>query len=294
MHQRKCSATASTATGALGCTALRCRLRAKLVYGERHGAEYAAGIVLLYSLTFLFGNAIFSRLNQILRGTYDAYDGKDTDRNGEEASATLVIKMKRRIEGRYNRLRQVVFAAASAATVALRRSFHDLRSKQYGVYDLDDRGGGVLFATGGLGTIAEMTAGIALIDVDVAFTAIEDYALFEDCDSIQLLRSAATDASLDANLDIKANGNRIKATVELNGLNVDIRRNDLGTFCTDRARMLQNLVSKIRQVYANVLVAITVPTRIQDSVRVDADGISTTRRTARESIFCHTVISFTK
>lgn len=222
----------------------RVGLSAEFAYRERNFAKYVAGIILLGNYTFLFGNAAFGCANKQLCGTNDANDRKDAERNGQKSSAVVIVKAKWRIKGRQNRFGKIVLAAATA-TGALLRVFHDLGSEDHGLYNLNHSGGDVFLSTVGLGTRAEIVTGVALEYADVAFVAVKDDTLFEHGNALKLLYSSAADARLDANLDVKTNGNRIKSAVELNGIDANKRRYDLCTLGTDRTRMLQNLVAEI-------------------------------------------------
>jgi hypothetical protein len=76
---------------------------AKLAGWERHRAEYAARIVLFNRNAFLFGNAVFGCLDQILCRANNANNRKDTERNREitltasSLSAANTLEAKRRI-----------------------------------------------------------------------------------------------------------------------------------------------------------------------------------------------------
>ena len=72
-----------------------------------------------------------------------------------------------------------------------------------------------------IGRCAEIgNAAITLEGVDRALTAIKDDLLFDGCNAVKFLISSA-DASLKADGYEKADINRIKAAVELNGSNCD-------------------------------------------------------------------------
>ena len=112
--------------------AMACRA-GEFVAGERHGSEHVAGIVLLHRDAFLFGNCIFARLNQQLRGTNDANHRKDAEGNGQKALC-VVIKARRCFKTVHHACGNV--AVAATAAVAIRCFFHDLASQKNGIHHL--------------------------------------------------------------------------------------------------------------------------------------------------------------
>lgn len=136
---------------------------AKFAHGERHGAEYAARIVLLNRHAFLLGDAVLGCRDQVLCGAHDADNRKDTKRNGQISAALMLLKAQRCAEGVHNSLWQIVLLATTAA-VALALLFEDLGSEQNGIYHLHDCRGDIFLATIGIGTRAKAIARIALVN----------------------------------------------------------------------------------------------------------------------------------
>ena len=263
---------------------------AKFACGERHRAEYVAGIILLNGGAFLFGDAILGCGNEILCGTNDSYHREDSERNGQILAALPLVKAKRRIEAICYRMRELpILAAATAA--ALGRLFKDFRSEKNGINGLNDCGWHILFAAIGLGAAAKMIAGIAPEDLCLALTTVKNHALFKHCNTFKLLRSAAADASLKGQLDIKAYVDGIKASVKLNGINGNVRGNNGCTLCADRPRMLQHLVAEFGKVDAYSFKAIAITTGIHYTACINANRItSAAGGSTGESVFCHNSI----
>ncbi len=264
--------------------------RAKLSHRERHGMEHAARVILLCGHTFLFGNATFGRLNEILCRANDTNDRKDPQRDREVsscASAIAFVKGKRRIEARDHCFGQILLIAATAA-VALSDVFHNAASQKDGRHDLNNGCGGVLFPTVEHGLCTKILAPIPLKDADIALAAVKDHALFQNGDPFQLLRAATTQAGLKCDLYIEADDDRVKASVELNGIDPDIRPNDICTSGADGTRPLQDLIAEIRKIDAYVFKAITIAAGVQHTVGINANGLAAgASRRAGKSVFCH-------
>jgi hypothetical protein len=230
----------------------------KLPHRERHFAEYVAGIILLHGSAFLFGNAVLGCLHQILGRTYDANHREDTKRNGQITSAVTLVKIKGRIKSSAYRFGKITFLTTATA-VTLGNLFHDPGAKNHGIHNLYDCGGNVSLTARGVGRRAKaITLGVTLENVDVALATVKDHPLLQHGNALQLLGTSTTNTSFQAKLYIKANGNRIKASVELDRIQADLCPNDLGALGANGARMLQNLISVSRKIHASLLKAIAV------------------------------------
>ena len=295
------SASASAFRAAIASAVMqRCKaLRTKFPHGERHIAKYTARIVLLYGCAFLFGNAVFGCLHQILRRTYDSDHREDAERNRQISSTPAILlsasKIQRCIQTCNHGSREIVFVTA-AATVAFADTLHNICSKQDGAYHLYDCRRLIRLTTLGSGTCAKVIAAnsMALKNADVALTTVKDHSLFKYCNSFQFLRTSTAYAGFKYKFDVKANIDRVKSTVELNRVDTDIGPNDLCASCPNCSRVLQDLVTKIRKVYAHVFKAIAISAGIQNAVRINAYGLTRipTAWHTGKFIFCHCLISF--
>ena len=151
-----------------------------------------------------------------------------------------------------------------------------------------DRHVTALAAGAGLG--AEIgDVGIALEDVDVALTAVENDVLFQHGNTVKVLASAAAHASLKIQLDVKTNVDRIETAVELYGVDMDGRPANRGALDTDATGALQDLVAEVSQKHPYVFKAVTVAAGIQNTIGLNADHFTSAagRSSARELVFCH-------
>ena len=218
---------------------------AKLTGWERHRAEYAARIVLFNGNAFLFGNAVFCGLDEILRRANDANNRKDAQRNREitltasSLTATNALEAKRRIQASMHGARNIILATA-AATCAFAYAFNNARAEKNGRYDLNDCGGFVfLIAFVGIAT-AKVISGyaVALKNANVALAAIKNYALFKHRNAFNFLGASCANASFKHNLYIKTNVDRVKSTVETNGIDINAGPNDFCALCANRGGAL--------------------------------------------------------
>ena len=145
-----------------------------------------------------------------------------------------------------------------------------------------------LSAGAGLGTEIGCV-GVALENVDVALAAIKNDALFQDCHALEFLASSIAYASLQIKLDVKTDVDRIKAAIELDGVDMDGRPADRGALDADATGALQDLVAEVGQKHPYVFKAVTVAAGIQDTVGFNADHFASAsgRGLARELVFCH-------
>lgn len=125
-----------------------------------------------------------------------------------------------------------------------------------------------------------------------ALTAVKDHALFDDGDSVKLLRPAVSEACLKAELNEKANGYGIKASVEGNGIDPDIHPRDACSLDADRARSFNYAVSEIGQVDTHVFVTVAVFTRIKNAIGLNTNRFSpSSGGTTGKSVIGHNLTS---
>lgn len=245
-------------------------------------AEYAARIGRIVADAFLIGYAVFGCMHKILRGSDQANDREKAE-GYCEISAIVVIITQVLTKIGANILGNV--ARTTAAGAAFLHVLHHLDTKHDGVNYLNDRLRHVLFAANCYGSRAEIIAALTgFEDIDVALAAVKHYGLFKHGNSLEFLGSAV-DACFKDGLNIEANGNRIKAPVELYGFNIDMCPTNLGAFYTNVSGMLNDFLTEISQEDAYVFEAIAVSARVQDAI-----GFNTHRflaGIARKSVFRH-------
>ena len=295
------TASATVMIVAVAIIGLRYRnvLSAKFCCWERHRAEYAARIVFFDGDTFLFRNAVFGCLNQILCRAHNADNRENAERNGKitlaaSSLSTAVAKAKRCLKASVYRLGNVSLAAATAAG-AFADTLYNACSKKNGRDDLNDCRRLVFFvAFLGRATAEVLTHTVAFENADVALATVKDNPFFEYGDAFNLLRASRANASLKYKFYVKTNVNRVKSAVKANRLDIDTRPNDLCTLGANRACVLQNFISKIRKINACIFKAIAVAAGIQNATGINADGLARGigPRHARKFIFCHSQISF--
>jgi hypothetical protein len=183
--------------------------------------------------------------------------------------------------------------SAAATITAAASGFYHLGRKKHGVYDLDDAHGNVAGTVVEISKIAGTDVGTAAIDRDVTNASVENDAFFRYRNALKLLIAANADASLKRYLDIKANGDLIKAAVELYGLNANVGPKDRSGFRPHRIRTSDDLLTEVAKINAYVLVAIPITAGIQYAKGIDTDGFpicGISARNGRTSIIRHLVI----
>ena len=124
---------------------------------------------------------------------------------------------------------------------------------------------------------------IKLKNAHVAFPTIKYHAFFKHCNALKFLRPAVN-AGLQEQFDIKAHGDRVEPAIELHGIKRDIGPTDLSALHTYRNGMLNNLLTVIGEIHANVFKAITISAGIQDSVGFNAHSFLGMTGTVCESV----------
>lgn len=250
---------------------------------ECHVTEEMAGTAFLCRNTFLVGNGVLGRTDQILTGTNDANDGEDADGYGEIASAIGRIA-QRAIHASANMRRNVT---ATAATAALGGRFQDLGTKYDGIHDLNDGNGGVGGAAAELRDTAEIVVGRAFEDADVAFAAEENDFFLQHRDALEFLNATGADTSLKAKLDVELDVDGIEAAIEGDRRDVDLGPGNAGALDANVGCVCNDVVSKIGQKDTNVLKAIPITTGIENTVGFNADRVSAGRGGTGEFVICH-------
>jgi hypothetical protein len=178
-------------------------------------------------------------------------------------------------------------ARTAATAIALLNVLYDLDSKDDGVYDLDNCFRNTSLTANRYRTCTKVSGAFSgFEDIDVAFTAKQYNVLFQYGNALEFLRSAV-DASFKIQLDIKSNGNGVKAVIKLYRFNIDICPADFCALYAHVTGVLNDLLTKISQINANVFKAITISARIQDSVGFNTNSFLGVAGIACKSVFRH-------
>jgi hypothetical protein len=78
-------------------------------------------------------------------------------------------------------------------------------------------------------------------------------------------------------MDIEACRDLVKASIKLDWVNRDICPKNFGTYDThSTANMIKQFLPGLRNVYAGILIAVSITARIQYALGINADGLSST------------------
>ena len=210
--------------------------RIEFIDGERHMFEHFAGIVGGGRNAFLFGHGIFRSVNEILRGTFDTNDGKEAEGDGKRLAVVLVGDPA--VHAVADGLGEILHANVA---VGVKLAYvENARIEYEGIHNLKNGGGEIVAGAFRVIAAAEIGGGhIALEDIDVAFSAVEDDFFLDDGNAVGLLRSSHTSADLNGDLDIHGNADLIKTPIEGDVIHVNVRAEDLCAFGTDCGSALQ-------------------------------------------------------
>lgn len=210
--------------------------RIEFIDGERHMLEHFAGIVGGGGNTFLFGNGVFRAVYEILRGALNAHDGEEAEGDGKHLAVVFVRNsaVQTVADDLGEILRAEVTVLADLAYV------ENTGIEDEGVDDLKNGGGKIVSGAFRMAAATEIRmGGIALEDIDVAFSAVENDLFLYYGNAVGLLCSAETRADLHGDLDIQRNADLIKTSVERHVVDVDVCAEDLCAFGADRGSAFQ-------------------------------------------------------
>ena len=210
--------------------------RIEFIDGERHMLEHFAGIVGGGRNAFLFGDGILRAVYEILRGALNAHDGEEAERDGKHLAVVLVrdSAVQTVADDFGEILRAEVTVLADLAYV------ENTGIEDEGVDDLKNGGGKIVSGAFRMAAATEIRmGGIALEDIDVAFSAVENDLFLYYGNAVGLLCSAETRADLHGDLDIQRNADLIKTSVERHVIDVDVCAEDLCAFGADRGSAFQ-------------------------------------------------------
>ena len=210
--------------------------RIEFINGERHMLEHFAGIVGGRGNTFLFGDGVFRAVYEILRGALNAHDGEEAERDGKHLAVVLVSDSAvQTVADDLGEILRAEVAVVMDLAYVKNAGIEDER-----IHDLKNSGGKIVSGAFRMVTAAEIRmGGIALEDIDVAFSAVENDLFLYYGNAVGFLRSAETSADLHGDLDIQRNADLIKASVERHVINVDVGAEDLCAFGADRGSAFQ-------------------------------------------------------
>jgi hypothetical protein len=255
----------------------------KLRNREIHTAEHAAGIIILIADTFLLRNTIFYAVDEVLCRTLQTDNGEQTQRNQQLVPFIAIHQV--RPDGAANMLRNFFHTAATAASAP---GLHDLGIQHQRIHRFQnsDRQVGGSGAFSAAGHRAEGGAGsVALEHTDVPLTAKQHHFLFHRTNTAEFLDISGCYACLTADLAVDTDTDLIESPIERNCIDIHIRPQHVGAFDTDRAGVIDNLLTVLRQIHTDILVAIFVTTGIQNTVCIDTHHFFSVRRT--HSVFSH-------
>ena len=162
--------------------------------------------------------------------------------------------------------------ATATAAMAFDFPFANASAEYNGIDDLYHRNGHTSTLTAGTGFCAKIGCiGIALENVDIALTSVEDDTLFKDCHPFEILAPSTPYTRFKFELNIKSNVDRIKTAIELDGIDMDRRPADRGALDADATGALQNLIAEVGQKHPYVFKAVAVAAGIQNTVSLNAD-----------------------
>ena len=264
-------AAAATATVATRLRTVAVKIgergRAELADGKCHLAEQTARIAFFVYRALLIGHTILGRAHQVLRRALDANDRENTKRNEERIA--VIIAVQRPGDSRSNPRRDLIAATSTAAIASRLRNTHGQKD---GIDDLNDRSrkiGGIVI---GIAKIARTDRRITAINTYVANATVKHDPLFHHGNAAKFLISAEPHAGFQLDLDIKADGNLIKALIKADGIDADIGPKDLTAVGANRCGVFNDLLAVIREKNADILVAISVAAGVKHTERIDTDG----------------------
>jgi hypothetical protein len=225
-----------------------------------------------------------------LAGTNNANHREETNGN-HKYSVTVMAVYKDTVDMGGNGFGKVVGAAATVATIRLDLGYTGVQND--GIYDFYHCRGNILLAAAKLGNCAEVGRfGVTAENADIAFAAVKNNILFDNGDAVKFLGPSGAYASLEGQLDIKANGHGIKTAVETDGIDPHKRPRDARILDADGRSMFYDFIPDIGKENANVLKTISVTAGVQNAAGLDTDHIPRAccgRRTARKSVFGHKI-----
>lgn len=261
--------------------------RTEFTHRERHRTEETARVILNGSHAFLIGNAVFNRIDEILCGTLNSYNGKETE--GYKKGVCLPFVYQITVYLRIYAVGNLVYCTAALAAATM-RGLNYLCAEDNGIHGFEDSnrqiGGAGLMAADAAGTEA-VCLGFALEYADIAFASEEDHFLFHNSHTVKLPHIAGADAGFKYDFYVDFNAELIKSAVKGNIVDVDIGPQHLCVLGSDNRCPFDDFLTAAGQIYFYVLIAVLVTAGIENTVGVDADHVSFPVLTERISVISH-------
>jgi hypothetical protein len=230
--------------------------------------EQSAGIVFVYFLANLFGDAIFYCVYQILRRTLNTNDGEEPQ--GDNQFVSLCVT---NIAAGYcaaNSLRNFVTAAATATTLLFWfYNFAGQNNRVYCFYDSNGKIGSHRASAAVFGRAESRAVIITLEYAYIAFAAEKNNLFLNNSDSFYFLYISRGNTRFTGNTDIDLNRQLIESSVKRNTINVDIRPYDSGTFAAYCNTSINKLLAVSGQKYTYILETVLVAAGIKNPVCID-------------------------
>lgn len=249
------------------------RGRSKLADGECHGTEKFAWVGRVIFDTFFVGDDKFGGLDEILSRTNEAYQRENTQGYNKDTLPISIAVANRGGEASGYTCGDVSCTATTA------NRFGDVRFKHFDpqhdrLYDFYHGCGNDVFfvARLRLGTKSRAVAAAAE-NADIALTAPKHDLLFKHSDAVKFLALAGANATLEDDFDVKTDGDGVKTTVELDGVDADIRPSDRGIFGSDLGGMVDDILTYVGEEYFDIFKAISVTARVEHTMCFDADSV---------------------
>lgn len=254
-----------------------CRTAAagKLAGRECHVTEKVARAAWLLAGTLLIRYTVIGSGDQELGRPLDTEHGKQTKR---DVKTVTILPVANAVHTALlqNILRDIVGRAAGIAIAAAAVTrLNDQGTKHHRLYRLYNGGGQIVRSFRAGPRCAAIGLGITAEDADVPLTAKQNNAFIHYGNTVKALRSAHAGAGLQLHMNIEACRDLIKATVELDGVDLDICPKDLCTDNTNRTpNVIQQLLAGIAYIHTGIFITISITARIQNAEGINADGLS--------------------
>lgn len=246
---------------------------AKFSCRKRHITEQATRIARLAASALLIRNTIIRGCDKILRGAFNAEYREKPKRNVQ--AATVIIGKPIKTALLANARRNLIAGAAGIASAVAVVSFQNGRSENDGLNRFYNRDRQIGRATCRHASVTGCVLRITAEDTHIALAAVKHDLFIQHGNTVKFLCTAVARTGLQVNLYVKARRDLIKPAVKLDRVDRDICPKNFGAHhANGRANAIQNVSTRIIQIDARVFVAILITTRIEYTVGVDTNGIS--------------------
>lgn len=236
---------------------------------ELHLTKNRAGVIVVAGLAVLFGQAEVAGRQHKLNAALHTDNREHANGNVNVICAYAVNKVA--IEARADKLGNSVDAhtAVAKGTATLDKLAVQADRRR----NLDHNGGKSRLAVATEIVLVEAEAvlfGVGRKHGYILFASEEYNLLIECAKSLYLLNSAAAHTCLESYTEIITDGYLIKAFVEGYGLDVDIGVYYLNAFASYGACLIDDFLTHIAKVHAEVLETVLITCRIENFIHADA------------------------